>query len=116
MLPVSDLPARIETVAPRVMPMALSVAVPMWMVRLSLMTKEDRLKLAQADAMLIADHVDHLDQVRVMTVSQEVFSALARAIAFGALNGGIVDPFGRAWGVDEAGTEPPGPESEPAGA
>jgi thiamine biosynthesis lipoprotein ApbE len=99
------------------MPMALSVAVPMWMVRLSLMTKAERLKVAQADAMLIADHVDTLDQVRVMSLSQEVFSALARAIAFGALTGGIVDPFGRAWGVDdEAGTEPPGPESEPAGA
>jgi hypothetical protein len=64
--------------------------------------------------MLIADHVDNLDRFAVMTVSHEVFSALARAIAFGALNGGVVDPFGRKWGAGPG--EPSNGESEPLGA
>jgi hypothetical protein len=100
------------------MPMALDVAVPLWMIRLSLMTKAERLALAQADAMLIADHVDHLDRFRIMSVSHEVFSALARAIAFGALNGGVVDPFGRKWGAPDSGPGAPrdGADSEPLGA
>jgi len=110
---LTDLPARIEVQAPGVLLMALDAAVPWWMVQLSLMTKTDRLTIAQADAMLIADHLDTLDTADVLDLRQDVFSALARAIAFGALNGGVW-AFGRRWGGGDE-VNPPGPETEPVG-
>ena len=47
---MSEIPARIEVAAPGVLLMALDVAVPWWMIQLSLMTSTDRLAVAQADA------------------------------------------------------------------
>jgi hypothetical protein len=97
---MAPLPARIDGVPPDALALALETAVPLWMIRLSLMSHAARLAVAQRDAGIIAAAMDELVPGCAMTVSQDVFSALARAVAFGALAPGGISVFGHHWCTD----------------
>jgi hypothetical protein len=95
-----DLPPRIDVIPPDAIALALETAVPLWMIRLSLMRQAERLAIAQTDAGIIADATEALTPDTAMTIDQHVFSALARAVAFGALAPGGITMFGHHWCTD----------------